>query len=168
MRSERLSHRRYAYLLSTPREICNSKTRGMRRVDQKFACHRWWRAVPCFGRGCAMRGLFTRISHLSRSLFFVPHPRMSLVKFSGPESLPWRLALSILSGRPVRIDGIRSHDTNPGLRGLRPVVPLAPAAHSLRRLRSEFTPPLRKGYQWDRYRDFLYWYAQPKHHIIQY
>jgi len=59
---------------------------------------------------------------------------MSLVKFSGPESLPWRLALSILSGRPVRIDGIRSRDTNPGLRGLRPVVPPTPAAHSLRRL----------------------------------
>ncbi|KAF8308556.1 18S rRNA biogenesis protein [Clavulina sp. PMI_390] len=41
---------------------------------------------------------------------------MSLVKFSGPEAFSYRLALSILSGRPVRIDGIRSSDTNPGLR----------------------------------------------------
>src|ERR1700733_2945397 len=40
MRSERSSNRQYTYLLSTSREICNSKTRGMRRVNQKFACHR--------------------------------------------------------------------------------------------------------------------------------
>jgi len=37
--------------------------------------------------------------------------------FSGHEYFRHRLVLSILSGRPVRIDKIRSADANPGLRG---------------------------------------------------
>ncbi|KAF8337561.1 18S rRNA biogenesis protein [Cantharellus anzutake] len=41
---------------------------------------------------------------------------MPLVRFSGPEFLRQRLVLSILSGKPVRIDGIRSEDRDPGLR----------------------------------------------------
>ncbi|PFH54186.1 hypothetical protein AMATHDRAFT_72706 [Amanita thiersii Skay4041] len=40
----------------------------------------------------------------------------NLVKFSGHQHLRSRLVLSILSGKPVRIDNIRSHDKNPGLR----------------------------------------------------
>lgn len=39
------------------------------------------------------------------------------LSFSGHENLRHRLVLSILSGRPVRIDKIRSTDANPGLRG---------------------------------------------------
>jgi RNA 3'-terminal phosphate cyclase-like protein len=42
---------------------------------------------------------------------------MSLVKFSGTDNLRIRLVLSVLSGKPVRIDGIRSEDKDPGLRG---------------------------------------------------
>ena len=42
---------------------------------------------------------------------------MSLVTFSGPELFSYRLALSFLSGRPVKITSIRSNDTNPGLKG---------------------------------------------------
>ncbi|PPQ63083.1 hypothetical protein CVT24_005938 [Panaeolus cyanescens] len=40
----------------------------------------------------------------------------SLVHFHGHQYLRDRLVLSILSGKPVRIDKIRSHDKNPGLR----------------------------------------------------
>ncbi|KIJ33512.1 hypothetical protein M422DRAFT_35428 [Sphaerobolus stellatus SS14] len=40
----------------------------------------------------------------------------TLVHFSGHLHLRTRLVLSILSGKPVRIDGIRSNDKNPGLR----------------------------------------------------
>ena len=39
------------------------------------------------------------------------------LSFSGHEYFRHRLALSILSGRPVRIEKIRSADANPGLRG---------------------------------------------------
>jgi len=39
------------------------------------------------------------------------------LSFSGHEYFRHRLVLSILSGRPVRIDKIRSADANPGLRG---------------------------------------------------
>lgn len=42
----------------------------------------------------------------------------SLVHFSGHQHLRQRLVLSILSGKHVRIDKIRSDDKNPGLRGL--------------------------------------------------
>ncbi|KAF9505851.1 hypothetical protein BS47DRAFT_1353554 [Hydnum rufescens UP504] len=41
---------------------------------------------------------------------------MSLVKFTGTDNLRVRLVLSVLSGKPVRIDGIRSEDKDPGLR----------------------------------------------------
>lgn len=40
----------------------------------------------------------------------------TLVHFSGHQYLRHRLILSILSGRPVRIDKIRSDDKNPGLK----------------------------------------------------
>ena len=39
------------------------------------------------------------------------------LSFSGHEYFRYRLVLSILSGRPVRIDKIRSTDANPGLTG---------------------------------------------------
>ncbi|KAJ7343364.1 18S rRNA biogenesis protein [Mycena albidolilacea] len=39
-----------------------------------------------------------------------------LIQFSGHQHLRHRLVLSILSGKPVRIDKIRSDDKNPGLR----------------------------------------------------
>lgn len=64
---------------------------------------------------------------------------MSLVKFSGPESLPFRLALSVLSGRPLRIDGIRSKDTNPGLRGLHPTARLASPLIALQTMKSVYS-----------------------------
>jgi RNA 3'-terminal phosphate cyclase-like protein len=41
----------------------------------------------------------------------------SLIHFSGHQHLRQRLVLSILSGKYVRIDKIRSDDKNPGLRG---------------------------------------------------
>lgn len=37
--------------------------------------------------------------------------------FSGHQYLRQRLVLSVLSGKPVRIDKIRSDDKNPGLQG---------------------------------------------------
>ncbi|KAJ6496981.1 18S rRNA biogenesis protein [Mycena vitilis] len=40
-----------------------------------------------------------------------------LIQFSGHQHLRLRLVLSILSGKSVRIDKIRSDDKNPGLRG---------------------------------------------------
>jgi len=42
----------------------------------------------------------------------------SVVHYSGSQYLRHRLVLSILSGKPVRIDKIRSDDKNPGLRGV--------------------------------------------------
>jgi len=44
-------------------------------------------------------------------------PTNAPLSFSGQEYFRQRLVLSILSGRPVRIDKIRSADANPGLRG---------------------------------------------------
>jgi RNA 3'-terminal phosphate cyclase-like protein len=41
----------------------------------------------------------------------------SVLHFSGHQHLRHRLALSILSGKHVRIDKIRPDDKNPGLRG---------------------------------------------------
>lgn len=41
----------------------------------------------------------------------------SLIKFSGHQQFRSRLALSILSGKPVKIEKIRPEDKNPGLRG---------------------------------------------------
>lgn len=41
----------------------------------------------------------------------------SILHFSGHQYLRHRLVLSILSGKPVRIDKIRPDDKNPGLRG---------------------------------------------------
>lgn len=41
----------------------------------------------------------------------------SLIKFSGHQHFRSRLALSILSGKPVKIEKIRPEDKNPGLRG---------------------------------------------------
>jgi RNA 3'-terminal phosphate cyclase-like protein len=43
---------------------------------------------------------------------------MSIVHFSGHQHLRDRLVLSILSGKHIRIDKIRSEDKNPGLRGV--------------------------------------------------
>ena len=41
----------------------------------------------------------------------------TVLHFSGHQYLRHRLVLGILSGKPVRIDKIRSDDKNPGLRG---------------------------------------------------
>ena len=40
----------------------------------------------------------------------------TLVHFSGHQYFRHRLILSVLSGRPLRIEKIRSNDKNPGLR----------------------------------------------------
>lgn len=40
------------------------------------------------------------------------------VHFSGHQHLRSRLVLSILSGKHIRIDKIRSEDKNPGLQGV--------------------------------------------------
>ncbi|KAG8965422.1 hypothetical protein FRC05_003259 [Tulasnella sp. 425] len=50
----------------------------------------------------------------------------TVVKFSGHEHLRNRIVLSLLSGKPIRIDKIRSDDKDPGLR--EPVLMLAPFA----------------------------------------
>ena len=42
----------------------------------------------------------------------------TVLHFSGHQYLRHRLVLGILSGKPVRIDKIRSDDKNPGLRGM--------------------------------------------------
>ena len=42
----------------------------------------------------------------------------SLLRFSGHNHFRHRLILSIISGKPVRIDKIRPEDKNPGLRGM--------------------------------------------------
>lgn len=41
----------------------------------------------------------------------------NVLQFSGHQYLRHRLVLSLLSGKPVRIDKIRPDDKNPGLRG---------------------------------------------------
>ena len=41
----------------------------------------------------------------------------NLLKFEGYNYLRQRLVLATLSGKPVRIEKIRSDDENPGLRG---------------------------------------------------
>lgn len=46
----------------------------------------------------------------------------SLIQFSGHHYLRHRLVLSILSGKPIRVDKIRPDDKNPGLRGAYPTV----------------------------------------------
>lgn len=43
-----------------------------------------------------------------------------LLKFTGHDYLRHRLVLSVLSGKPVRIDRIRSDDKDPGLKGSQP------------------------------------------------
>ena len=58
-------------------------------------------------------------------------PATTLVKFSGAEHLRYRLVLSILSGRPVRIDGIRSDDRDPGLKGAKGLHPPGLSAQNL-------------------------------------
>jgi RNA 3'-terminal phosphate cyclase-like protein len=40
-----------------------------------------------------------------------------LIHYSGHQAFRDRLVLSVLSGKPVKIDKIRSDDKNPGLRG---------------------------------------------------
>lgn len=40
------------------------------------------------------------------------------VRCKGSKLFRWRIVASILSGRPIRIDGIRHKDEKPGLRGL--------------------------------------------------
>jgi len=42
---------------------------------------------------------------------------MAQISYNGHQYLRQRLVLSILSGKPVRVDKIRSEDQNPGLRG---------------------------------------------------
>ena len=42
----------------------------------------------------------------------------SILKFQGYNYLRQRLVLATLSGKPVRIEKIRSDDENPGLRGI--------------------------------------------------
>lgn len=42
---------------------------------------------------------------------------VAVLHFSGHQYIRHRLVLSILSGKPVRIDKIRPDDKNPGLRG---------------------------------------------------
>jgi hypothetical protein len=39
------------------------------------------------------------------------------VRFNGHEQLPYRLILSLLSHKPIRIDDIRPDDQEPGLNG---------------------------------------------------
>lgn len=42
----------------------------------------------------------------------------NILKFEGYNYLRQRLILSTLSGKPIRIEKIRSDDENPGLRGI--------------------------------------------------
>jgi RNA 3'-terminal phosphate cyclase-like protein len=42
----------------------------------------------------------------------------SIIRFQSHQFFRQRLLLSTLSGRPIRIDQIRSDDDNPGLRGM--------------------------------------------------
>ncbi|KAK7693725.1 hypothetical protein QCA50_003297 [Cerrena zonata] len=46
----------------------------------------------------------------------MPSASTSVLHFSGHQHLRYRLVLSIISGKPVKIDKIRSDDKNPGLR----------------------------------------------------
>lgn len=45
-----------------------------------------------------------------------PKPKGDLLRFTGHAYLRQRLLLSILSGRSIRVDGIRSDDVHVGLR----------------------------------------------------
>lgn len=51
------------------------------------------------------------------SLFLILVMAQTPLRYTGHLHLRTRLVLSILSGKPVRIDGIRSNDKDPGLRG---------------------------------------------------
>lgn len=60
---------------------------------------------------------------------------MVQISYNGHQHLRQRLVLSILSGKPVRVEKIRSEDQNPGLRGeLRIDFRLAPSRVSAYRL----------------------------------
>jgi len=65
------------------------------------------------------RSLSRTHARLSPTFFMsaAADPTNAPLSFSGHEYFRQRLVLSILSGRPVRIDKIRSADANPGLRG---------------------------------------------------
>lgn len=84
----------------------------------------------------------------------------SLIQFSGHQYLRHRLVLSILSGRPVRIDKIRSEDKNPGLTGEKYLHFTGDALIVPERLRNKPSTSSRKSNQWNDYRDICYGYAR--------
>lgn len=57
------------------------------------------------------------VSHEHRHADSMTSSSSSVVRYSGHLHLRTRIVLSILSGKPIRVDGIRSNDKNPGLRG---------------------------------------------------
>ena len=85
---------------------------------------------------------------------------MSLIRFSGPEFLRQRLVLSILSGKAVRIDNIRSDDRDPGLRGVSSLWPLLALVFNVLiffyRLRSQSATPPGENDKWHSDRDIIY------------
>lgn len=71
------------------------------------------------------------------------------LKFNGHQHLRQRLVLSILSGKNVRIDKIRTEDKNPGLRGA-VWQSCVKATHCLEyRFRDQSLAVIREGDQWD-------------------
>lgn len=73
----------------------------------------------------------------------------TLVQFSGHQFLRHRLVLSILSGRPVRIDKIRSDEKNPGLAGQFQEDSFKDILTHFKRLRDQPPPFTRESHQWN-------------------
>lgn len=86
----------------------------------------------------------------------------TVLHFSGHQHLRHRLVLSILSGKPVRIDKIRSDDKDPGLRGAQfslSAITYVSDAGSSGRLWSQPFEASRKSNKWNYHRNFSYWYV---------
>ena len=82
-----------------------------------------------------------------------------LIKYQGHAYLRQRLVLSILSGKPVRIDRIRSEDKDLGLRGIwfsSTFVRALLTRCKIRRFWSKLAAASGKGHKWHGDRDILY------------
>jgi hypothetical protein len=53
----------------------------------------------------------------STSISFAMAAQAGLITYSGHQFLRHRIVLAVISGKPLKIEKIRSDDKNPGLRG---------------------------------------------------
>jgi hypothetical protein len=87
--------------------------------SQSLRRMKWSRAMPAavnWNKASTRTIIFLRNAKVSSR--FTSMESRSSVNFSGHQFLRQRLVLSILTGKHVRIDKIRSEDKDPGLRGV--------------------------------------------------